>query len=260
VFATTVGLIALAAAPAALAAAPSNDAFGGATSISSLPFSDSLDTTEATTDSDDTEANQDCGAPATEASVWYKLAGDDSGVLVDVSNSDYSAGVIVVTGTPGSFSLVTCGPGSVAFTADSGTTYYILAFDDTTGSGNGGQLSLDVSEFSPATVDAISVNGTAKFHKDGSATVTGTVTCSGDVVYSEIDLSMTQSVGRVRINGFGFTNGFACDGTAQPWSVDVNGDNGLFKGGKAKVSVDAFVCDLITCSDTFTSANVNLKK
>ena len=71
-----------------------------------------------------------CGAPATDASVWYTLTGADNGVVVDVSSSDYSAGVIVATGSPGSFELETCGPGAVAFFASSGTTYSILAFDD----------------------------------------------------------------------------------------------------------------------------------
>src|SRR5215471_13636780 len=55
----------------ALAAAPSNDTFAGAQVIGSLPFSTTEDTTQATTDADDTAANQFCGAPATDASVWY---------------------------------------------------------------------------------------------------------------------------------------------------------------------------------------------
>ena len=36
-------------APAVLAAAPGNDVFSGATAVASLPFSDSVDTTQATT-------------------------------------------------------------------------------------------------------------------------------------------------------------------------------------------------------------------
>ncbi len=261
VFLMAVGLVALAGAPAAFAAAPSNDTFGGATVISSLPFSDTVDTTEATTDADDAQANASCGAPATDASVWYALTGDGTSVEVDVSGSDYSAGVLVATGTEGSLTTTTCGPGSVAFTAESGTTYYILAFDDQLdGSGNGGQLSIVVSEFVPASVDAITVNHIARFHKDGSATVSGTVTCSGSVQFAEIDLSMTQTVGRAKVNGFGSTNDVTCDGTSQPWSLVVSGDNGLFRGGKAKVSVDAFVCDAFNCTDSFIDATVSLKK
>src|SRR6266542_2977404 len=94
---TVLVAVILAASPA-LAAPPSNDTFSGAKVIT-VPFSETLDTTEATTDSDDGEANADCGAPATEASVWYSLtASSDGAVLVDVSDSNYSAGLFVVTG------------------------------------------------------------------------------------------------------------------------------------------------------------------
>ncbi len=48
-----VAIAALAMAAPAAAAPPSNDTFAGATTISSLPFSDTVDTTQATTDADD---------------------------------------------------------------------------------------------------------------------------------------------------------------------------------------------------------------
>ena len=93
VLATLIALGALGvAAPPALAAAPGNDTFGGATQAA-LGFSQQLDTTEATTDADDAQLNASCGAPATDASVWYSFTGSDAGVVVDVSQSDYSAGV-----------------------------------------------------------------------------------------------------------------------------------------------------------------------
>src|SRR6266568_485749 len=81
-------------APTALAAPPLNDTFAKATAAA-IGFSETLDTTEATTDSDDAQLNASCGAPATDASVWYVLQGSDQGVVVDVSQSNYSAGVLV---------------------------------------------------------------------------------------------------------------------------------------------------------------------
>ena len=123
-------LLLLSASPA-LAAAPSNDTFGGASAIGAVPFTTSLDTTEATTDADDASANTNCGAPATDASVWYSInTSADMGIVINVSTSTYSAGVIVVTGTPGSFELEACGPGAIAFFAAAGTTYYLILFDD----------------------------------------------------------------------------------------------------------------------------------
>ena len=79
------------------AAAPSNDTYAGRTVIGSLPFTDSIDTTDARVGTHDAEMNsQECGAPATDASVWYQLtAPSDGTLLVDVSASSFSAGVIV---------------------------------------------------------------------------------------------------------------------------------------------------------------------
>jgi hypothetical protein len=46
--------------------------------------------------------NANCEAPATEASVWYALTPASSQpILIDVSRSDYSAGIAMVTGAPG---------------------------------------------------------------------------------------------------------------------------------------------------------------
>ena len=149
----------LAAAGPVLAAAPSNDTYAGRQVIS-VGFSDTVDTTQATTDSDDVDINAQCGAPATDASVWYSLTPSaDMGVVVDVSGSSYSAGAIVATGSPGSFSVENCAPGAVAFSASSGVTYTILVFDDQQdGAGNGGTLAINVAEAPPPPEVALTVN------------------------------------------------------------------------------------------------------
>ena len=258
-FVGLVALLSLALAPAAFAAAPSNDTYAGRITVSD-GYSATLDTTEATTDSDDTEMNSNCGAPATDASVWYELKGTGDTYSVDVSNSDYSAGVIVATGSPGSFSIVTCGPELVAFPTTAGTNYEILAFDDQEdGSGNGGQLSIAVNIVLAPSIDAFSVNSTATFHKDGSATVSGTVTCS-NTDFVEIDIFLQQTVGRTRVQGFGGSFDTPCDGTSHSWSVDVSGDNGLFRGGKATASASAFACTFIDCAESDIQKTLNLKK
>jgi streptogramin lyase len=92
-----------AAVPAAVAAPPSNDLVGGATAVG-LGDGAALDTSDATTDTLDAAINANCGAPATDASVWYSYtAATDGGVIVDVSGSNYTAGVIVVSGPPDAF-------------------------------------------------------------------------------------------------------------------------------------------------------------
>jgi hypothetical protein len=246
-----VALWSLAFATPALAAVPGNDAHAGRTVIGSLPFSESLDTTDATTDADDAEVNASCGAPATDASVWYELAGTDGGIIVDVSASDYSAGVIVATGSPGTLLTVACGQGAVAFFAASGETYAILAFDDQLdGAGNGGALDIAIDAAPPPPTIDITVDPVGSFNKvTGSATISGTFGCTGDADFAEIDVQLAQNVGRFTISGFGgmFAEAPVCDGSIQPWSVEVFGQNGKFKGGRSVAVTFAFACGTFNC-------------
>lgn len=248
-------------AVAAWAAAPANDAIGGAIEIGAIPFSDSVDTTEATTDADDAALNENCGAPATDASVWYELAGTGGDVFVDVSGSDYSAGVLVGAGSPGSLEIVACGPGAVGFFAESGTDYFILAIDDQLdGGGNGGQLSISVDVPPPPPEISITVDPRGTFNsRNGKATVSGTATCSGEgIEFSSLDGQLSQRAGRVIIRGFFFTE-LVCDGAMHPWTAEVTADNGLFKGGNATVLANAFACNAFSCGEDSVEQEVRLK-
>src|SRR4051794_7043568 len=123
-------------------AAPSNDKIGGAQVVSSLPFKASVDTRGATTDSDDTQVNDSCGAPNTNNSVWYKVTASKSELLtVDTNGSNYSSGVIIAEGKPGALTTDACGPVNAGVEATKGKTYWVLAFDDT---GHGGTLQLSI--------------------------------------------------------------------------------------------------------------------
>lgn len=261
--AALVGLLllgSLATAAPVLAAPPSNDLFAGATPVS-LGFSETLDTSEATTDSIDAEANINCGAPATDASVWYSITPDtDTGIVVDVSSSNYSAGVLIVTGNPGSFELLACGPGASAWGATGGVTYSILAFDDQfDGGGNGGRLEIKIDVAPPPPELSLTVNprGTFDSHT-GGARISGTVTCTGVAEFSFIDVFVRQKVGRLFIDGGGFIEGFACDGTTQAWTVDIVPFNGVFKGGRAITVTFAVACGAFQCGEGFDESIVML--
>lgn len=247
----------------AQAAAPTNDLLVGTTPIAATPFSETIDTTEATTDADDVAVNTDCGAPATDASVWYTFtAAADAPLLVDVGASNYSAGVIVATGGPGTWSLQNCGPGSTPFDATSGVTYTILAFDDQfDGTGNGGSLSITVDERPPPPVVELTVNPTGSVNaKTGVATVRGTITCTGSADFLGVDGSVRQTVGRFTISGYFYLEDSpACDGEAHAWSATVYPENGKFAGGKAKVEAFAYAC-WFECGDASVTTTIRLRR
>jgi len=245
-------------APAA-AAPPANDTYGGAAAISALPYSATLDTTQATADAADTSANADCGAPAPEASVWYSFTPTAAtGVSVDVSGSSYSAGVIVVTGSPGNFQLVNCNEGSLVFSAKAGVTYYLLVFDDTPGPPNGGTLQISVSEVQLPEV-TVTVNPTGGVTpKAGVITASGTFTCM-NTNSAFIFVTVTQSAGRFTISGSTNLDADPCDGQPHPWSANVTGDNGRFAGGKASVDAFMLACITNTCSTDEVIQTIHLR-
>src|SRR4029077_11902238 len=152
----TAGLLTLAAAPAS-AAPPGNDEPQGAVV---LHLGDRVvqNTSEATTNAQDEALNANCGAPATNASVWYKYSPHvDRNVVLDATASSYSSGMLVFKGTPTARSLVTCGPGSVVLRARAGKTYNIMVISDT--NVNGGKLVLMLKKAPPPPRVHVSVGG-----------------------------------------------------------------------------------------------------
>lgn len=259
---TTAGLILFATATPALAAPPSNDTFAGAITIPALPFNTSLDTGEATTDADDAEANAECGAPATAASVWYSYTpAADGAVLLNMADSSYTGGFLVVTGAPGSFQIVWCGPSAIAFPVDGGTTYHILVVDDNEADGNGGNLTFTAEEAPPPPVVDLTVNPTGSFNPaDGSATVSGTMSCEGDVEFAFIIAELEQKVGRGVVYG-GKAFEVACDGIARPWSATILPTLGTkFAGGKAASFSFGVACGSVFCTESFVETTVQLKR
>ena len=251
-------MLSLSLAVPVLAAAPSNDAYPGRTVIGSIPFSETLSTTEATADADDTEIHGQCGAPAIDASVWYELTlVSTTTVQIDLSGSDYAAGVAVATGSPGSFSVVNCAPGVMAFEAVGGETYAILVFDYD-GIGNGGTLNILVDEAPPPPAIDVTVNSTGTFTRSGSATVSGTVICDASVEFAFVDVQLRQRTGRLFIDGSGSSD-VVCDGTVHPWTVEVFG-NGLYKGGSATANVSAVACNTFGCGQDFEQRSVKLRR
>lgn len=243
-------------APAAHAAVPGNDTFDTRESIASVPFATSVDTTGATSDADDQAINEQCGAPATDASVWYSFtAPADGSYVVSAASEDYSAGVAVASGGPGAWDVLSCAPQGGVFEATAGSTYTVMVFDDQLdGAGNGGHVDITVDEAPPSPEVDVALDPRATFNADGSLTLTGSVTCS-EGSFLGLDASVTQAVGRVKINGYGYTE-LECDGTAQPFSMNIWSDNGIFKGGKAATVTFAFACGEFACGEDYQEQTV----
>jgi hypothetical protein len=222
---------ALALPGSARAQAPPNDTFEQATVIPSLPFSQVLDTTQATIDPTDSEALAACGGPAipAAATVWYEYTPPvDQSVLILTTPvpPSYGAGVAVLTGSPGSLSAVTCFASPGSFSATAGVTYHFVVADISGGSG--GELHLTVD--TPGV--ELKVDRFGHFDpKTGVATVTGTFTCPSGLS-GQISGQLSQ---RTMIAFTPTTTDVTCDGAAQRWSIALTGAR--FRGGPADATV-----------------------
>lgn len=232
-------------AGSAFAAPPANDTPGGAQELS-LGDTVSEDTTEATTGSLDAKVNAYCGAPFTNASVWFTYTAEQAGAfIVDGSQSDFSTGFMVFRGAPTGRSLLACGPDSVGVRAKAGMTYTIMAFDPS--SQNGGNLVLSLEDAPPPPTIDVTVNSTGRAFPNGNALVKGTYTCTNAEFIDQFG-SLVQIWKRVKITAYFEKFSIpTCDGTTQPWQRVVSSDNGLFAAGDATFSTDALACGPIEC-------------
>jgi hypothetical protein len=243
----------------ALAAAPTNDDIANATPVTALPFADSVDTTDATTAQDD----PDCVGNGPTAWYVYTPATDQQ-LLADTLGSDYDTTLSVYTGSPGSLTQIACNDDAVGvqsavlFDAASGTTYFFMVGAFASGDGGNLTFSVDESDFQPTDVE-VTIDGIAKFNsKTGSAYLSGTVTCTDGAV-AFLDAGLEQRVGRRTVTGGGSTF-VECDGTSQAWTVEVVGDNGLFKGGQARTLVFAEACGIFDCDADLEERSVALRR
>jgi hypothetical protein len=148
---TTVVVVALgclALVSSAVAAAPANDDFSTAIVISGLPFSDSVDTTQATPAPDDPF----CAGQG--PTVWYAYTAAESvQITADTFGSSYDTTLSVYAGARGSLFQIACNDDTqglqsqVQFDVLAGFTYYFMvgAF----GGGPGGQLDFHVAPAPP---------------------------------------------------------------------------------------------------------------
>jgi hypothetical protein len=172
------------ATPAA-AAAPPNDDFANATPIPGVPFSATLDTSEATPDAD---PNLE-GCSGGTGSVWYTFTAPFFGDwdVVD-TGSDYTPLFTWYATEPFVYPFA-CGQGTMRQNLLGGVTYYLQV------AGAGGHLEFAVQE--PVYTElTVTLDPVATLGRGGDATVTvsGTVACTLDGL-ATVDGVITQKVG-----------------------------------------------------------------
>jgi hypothetical protein len=221
--------------------APTNDDFAAAEVITALPFTDSDNTTDATSVDD---PPNDCVIGG--HTVWYQFTPtEDLRINANTFGSDYDTGIAVYTGEPGALTQIVCNDdvilgqfvqSLVTFDAVAGTTYFFMV--GSFGDSPGGNLVFNVG-VSPELGLTIDPRGSVNA-ATGEVTISGTVTCA-EPLSGVLDGSVRQRIGRTFITGFFFTE-FECDGETS-WQVQLVADNGLFAGGRVEVSASAFAFD-----------------
>jgi hypothetical protein len=258
-------LVVVSAAPVSAARKPrppANDTISGATAVTlgqSLDFS-SVGATSSASDPQACDGSGPTPGPFTET-IWYAYTATDArAVFADASTFDYLAAIFVLADLGAGLQVVDCSafPATVNFTTSPGVTYYVMigSLPETPGGGTG------IFTLAEPLVVSLTVDPEAALDaKTGLATVTGTIMCSQPAAFAEVDVRLSQAIGRFIIRGFGFAEP-TCTPAPSAWSADVVADNGSFSGGRATVDASAFACADVksTCDDDFVSTTVRLRR
>jgi hypothetical protein len=234
-----------------------NDDFDGATVVTSLPFTDAVNTSEATTAADDPE---DC--VGTGPTVWYQFTPSENiRIIAYTFGSNYDTGLSAYTGTRGNLVQIACNDDAggslqslVTIDAAAGQTLFFMvgAF----ASGPGGDLVFNVDVPPPPLEIDLGIDRFGSVNAStGVATIRGTLTCSRQA-FASLDGTLQQRIGRVLVNAFFFTF-FECDGVT-PWETEVVAPNVLLVGGPVEVSAFAFVDDPIGGEPAFAQASATV--
>lgn len=255
-------LLLYAAMPAAFAAAPANDDLANATVVTSLPFSDSLNTAEATA-----EPNEpDCFGNFT--SVWYSFTPTaDIELEAKTFGSDYDTTLSAWVEEGGQLVNVGCVDDSLGtlqsrlrFTGSAGVTYLIRAGTYFDSPGGNLVFSLDVAPpLSPPPVLELTIDPDGAVTRTGVARITGTLTCSEPLTDTFVDLFVRQTVSRPVVEGFGSAYIALCDGPTA-WEASVYPSQGQFVAGTVTATGHSFACDADEqCTEVETIQSVLLR-
>lgn len=235
--------------PQAAMAAPSNDDVAGAVAVSTLPYSDTTETGDATSGPGDSG----CGV----ATVWYAFTpGADGRYLITTQGSDYDTTLAAFEGPPPSGTFLACNDDSslgvqsvLVLDLTAGTTYYFEAgtccgLGEPGQVGPGGTLVFNVTEAPPPLTAEFTVDKVITDRQD-QFTATGTITCSQQGVYWG-DGSVRQAQGLAIYRGSFYVSG-VCGTEPTTWTATGTGNDRVLLTKRARVTVSYFVCNEIEC-------------
>lgn len=276
-------LLVLAAAPVATAvepAAPANDDIANPTVIGSLPFTETIDTTNATIGATDPGY---CAAPEwgqSLATVWYAYTATTSGPVGAMTyGSDYSTTLDVgVPDGKGGIDVLACNvdnggtsQSAVRFEAEAGVTYLISVGADPFAEVDGGQLVFSLEVAGPGLAVDVEIDDEASLVNDGQAIVRGTFACSAPTSFSTVVfIEMAQTMGNRTIHGFGYADIAGCPSTGIPFEVLVGDEspflssdaraNEPFVPGAAQIQAVAGACDRFGCASETVDLTLTLRR
>jgi hypothetical protein len=249
--------------------APANDSISSPTVVGDLPFTDTIDTSGATSESGDPAS---CWYPDVGpdfATVWYSWTAAESGPIGAATwGSDYDTTIYV--GTPDGndgIAVLACNDdtrslqAAVRFDAVAGETYLIAVGASVFGEGVGGQLviTLDVGPV-PATAN-VEVDPAGAFAK-GNVFFEGTVSCGSDAGLSHLlVVELVQRSGNRQTGaGTAFLDIEGCPGEDIPFEVEVPTDIGHFHPGRASAQVIWVACNDFECANETVDLQVTIGK
>lgn len=234
--------LAVLAAPAA-AAPPPNDTLDTATAITSFPFSERIAITEAGTEPFDAQLAPVCTDGAAEHTIWYRFDATEEGILdLTATTKGWESAIAISPGLPvDEESFTTCGTGEAFIEVQPGQTYYIAVYARNVGIATG-TLTFR-ADFHPKSV--FTTIGSVSLTPGGSIAVSGTYTCSAKKPFGFVVVSVapdTHNENNVQLDGV------TCNGSPQPYSVEVPPVKGRWRGTLA-VEAFTFVCGAIACEE-----------
>ncbi len=245
---TTVGIL----FPQVYAArAPVNDNFDSATVIADAPFTETVNTAKATTESSDPSECVNDGR-----TVWYRFSPEQD-VLVQASTFGSDFGTVLSVFVSSTEFQCTIEQ-ELSFEALAGEIYFFMI--DSSGGGSGKNLVFSVDASSIIDIE-VNIDPVGQLDsKTGMVTVGGILECSQSSAVALSGIAVQGNANRTNFaRGFYDESASCIAGEPTVWSARVAASIGKFKPGDSTVFVDASGCGVLTCDEDSVSRIVAIK-